>query len=334
VGRRGYAHGMPEPLWDLAGFVLKAIVVTITFIICVGFVFSRARARRSAEPLVRLREVSERWRRNTAAIRAGLAATGKKLARRSKELKPPRPEELPKARVFVLDFKGDVLATQTESLREEVTVVLGVAEQGDEVVVRLESSGGAVHGYGLAASQLARLRAKGIPLTICVDKVAASGGYMMACVGQRVLAAPFAVIGSIGVVAPVPNLHRLLEKHGVDYEDMTAGRYKRTVTLLGRITDEGRTKFKEQLEDTHELFKRFVGEMRPALDVEAVATGEHWYGRRAIELGLVDGLATSDDYLLERASAARVFEVLCERPRSVRERAASMARAALDWLSP
>jgi serine protease SohB len=157
---------------------------------------------------------------------------------------------------------------------------------------------------------------------------------MMACVGARVVAAPFAVIGSIGVVAPVPNLHRLLERHGVDYEDVTAGRFKRTVTLLGRITEEGRAKLKEQIEDTHDLFKRFVSEMRPKLDIEAVATGEHWYGRKALELGLVDMLATSDDYLLEKAQSARIFEVLCERPRSVRERAASMAQAVLAWLSP
>ena len=323
-----YGLVMSQPLWDLVGFVLKAFVVFVTFAACAIVLFSRMRARRGMEPVVRLREVSARWRRNVAAIRAGLAS--KKRVR----LKEPRHEELPKSRVFVLDFKGDVLATQTDSLREEVTVVLGVAEPGDEVVVRLESSGGAVHGYGLAASQLARLRTKNIPLTVCVDKVAASGGYMMACVGEKVIAAPFAVIGSIGVVAPVPNLHRLLERHGVDYENVTAGKYKRTVTLLGRITEEGRSKLKEQIEDTHGLFKAFVGEWRPNLDIEAVATGEHWYGRRAIELGLIDAVTTSDDYLLERASSARVFEVLCERPRSVRERAATMARAAMDWLSP
>jgi serine protease SohB len=323
---------MGQPIWDVVGFAAKSFVVLITFIACTGFLFSRMRARRTAEPYVRLREISERWRRNVLSIQAGLAATGKRFARKP-DMKRPKPEELPKARVFVLDFKGDVMATQTESLREEVTVVLGLAQSGDEVVLRLESSGGAVHGYGLAASQLARLRAKDIPVTVCVDKVAASGGYMMACVGGRVLAAPFAVIGSIGVVAPVPNVHRLLERHGVDYEDVTAGRFKRTVTLLGRITEEGRAKLKEQIEDTHDLFKSFVSEMRPKLDIESVATGEHWYGKKALELGLVDGLSTSDDYLLEKAQSARIFEVLCERPRSVRERAASMAQSVLGWLS-
>ena len=171
---------------------------------------------------------------------------------------------------------------------------------------------------------------KEIPLTVCVDKVAASGGYMMACVGDRIVAAPFAIVGSIGVVAAVPNAHKLLQRFGVEYEDVTAGRYKRPVSLLGSITEEGRQKLKEQIDDTHELFKRFVHDMRPKLDIEAVATGEHWYGTRAVELGLVDQLGTSDDYLVEQARAARVFEVLCEKPKTVRERAFSFARKAAN----
>jgi len=316
-------------LWDVIGFVAKSLIVFVTFSACVGFFFSRMRARRSAEPHVRLREVSARWKRNAHSLRSALALPGKKRwGRRRKPSTPPFDETPLSGRVFVIDFKGDVMATEVESLREEVTVVLGIADAQDEVVVRLESSGGAVHGYGLAASQLGRIRAREIPLTVCVDKVAASGGYMMACVGKKIVAAPFAILGSIGVVAPVPNLHRLLERHGVDYENFTAGRYKRTVSLLGRITDEGREKLKEQLEETHELFKRYISEMRPSLDIESVATGEHWYGTRAVELGLADALTTSDDYLLEKAASARVFEVLCERPRSVRERAVSLANAA------
>lgn len=315
-----------EAVWDLLGFVGKAIVVFVTFAACVGFLFSRARARKPHEPEVRLREVSARWRRQADALRHALTSPPRRRFRRQ-----PKPiiaePNLGAARVFVLDFKGDVLATEVDSLREEVTVVLGIAQPGDEVVVRLESSGGAVHGYGLAASQLARLRDREIPLTVCVDKVAASGGYMMACVGHQVVAAPFAIVGSIGVVAQVPNLHRLLERHGVDYENFTAGRYKRPVSLLGRITEEGKTKLREQLEEVHVLFKDFIRANRPKLDIEAVATGEHWYGTRAVELGLVDTISTSDDFLLKKAQDARVFEVLCERPRTVRERAVSMALA-------
>lgn len=321
-----------EAVWDILSFSGKAVIFFITFAACTAVFFSRVRGRRRQEPHVFLREVSQRWHQNAAAIKHALAHP--KKGRLGRSPKPPKeePSALTK-RVYVLDFKGDIMATGVESLREEVTAIVGIAEAGDEVVVRLESPGGAVHSYGLAASQLARLREKSIPLTICVDKVAASGGYMMACVGTQIVAAPFAVIGSIGVVASMPNVHRLLEKHGVDYQDYTAGRYKRTVTVLGAVTDEGKAKLKEQLEETHDLFKDFIHKMRPALDVEAVATGEHWYGSRAVDLGLIDKLVTSDDYLLERAKEARVFEVECERPRPLRERAASMAYAVLTRLA-
>nr|MBP7911763.1 protease SohB [Pseudomonadales bacterium] len=179
----------------------------------------------------------------------------------------------------------------------------------DRVVVRLESGGGMVHSYGLAAAQLARVRERGIPLTVCVDKVAASGGYLMACVAERVVAAPFAMLGSIGVVAQIPNFHRLLQKHDIDYEMVTAGQYKRTLTLFGHNTDAAREKFTEELEDTHALFKEFVSRYRPALDMQAVATGEAWFGERALALGLVDALGTSDALLQEAARASDVLEI-------------------------
>lgn len=318
-----------DVVWDVVGFVARAIIVFLTFAACVSVFFARARSRRTQEPNILLREVSDRWKRQARSLREALALPPqkkKRFGRKNKALQEPELEPLA-ARVFVLDFKGDVLATEVDSLREEVTVILGIVQAGDEVVLRLESSGGAVHGYGLAASQLARLRSRDIPLTVCVDKVAASGGYMMACVAKEIIAAPFAILGSIGVVAPVPNLNRLLTKHGVDYENFTAGRYKRTVSMLAPITDEGREKFKAELDETHHLFKRFVHEMRPKLAIDELATGEHWYGTRAVELGLADRLCTSDDYLLGKSETARVFEVLCERPRSMRERAASIAQS-------
>jgi serine protease SohB len=321
-----------DHLWGLAEFAGKALLVFLTFVACVGVVATQLRMRRSTEPVVRLVEVSERWRRNVASLGAALefAHQPKRMLRRAP--KPKLVAERPEARVFVLDFKGDVLASETEGLREEITVLSGIARPGDEVVLRLESGGGAVHSYGLAASQLARLKQKSIPLTVCVDKIAASGGYMMACVGQKILAAPFAVVGSIGVVAPVPNAHRLIEKLGIDYQDVTAGEHKRPVSLFGTITDEGRAKLQDQIDETHELFKRFVVDMRPGLDIESVATGEHWYGSRAVELGLVDELRTSDDYLLSRAQDARILELVCDRPRRLRERAASLAQSLLAIL--
>lgn len=214
-----------------------------------------------------------------------------------------------KKRVFVLDFDGDIKASDTEQLRELITVVLSVATPTDEVVVRLESSGGMVHSYGLAASQLSRIVSKDIPLTICVDKVAASGGYMMACVADTIIAAPFAIIGSIGVVAQLPNFHKLLKKNDVDYEMLTAGEYKRTLTMFGENTDKGRQKFIEELEDTHELFKDFIRENRATLDVEKVATGEIWFGTRALQNQLIDEIQTSDEYLFSQKDTADLYEV-------------------------
>jgi serine protease SohB len=208
-----------------------------------------------------------------------------------------------------MDFQGDLHASQVKQLREEITAVLTIAQASDEVLVRLESPGGLVHGYGLAASQLARIRERGIPLTVAVDKVAASGGYLMAVAAQRILAAPFAVVGSIGVVAQVPNVHRLLKRHDVDVEVLTAGKYKRTLTVLGENTAEARQKFIEELEEVHSLFQSFVSAHRPQVDLERVSTGESWHGQHAVELRLVDEIITSDAYLLAQSETADVFEV-------------------------
>ncbi|MEG0280966.1 MAG: protease SohB [Morganella sp. (in: enterobacteria)] len=212
--------------------------------------------------------------------------------------------------VYVIDFKGSLDAHEVESLREEITIILSVAESGlDEVLIRLESPGGLVHAYGLAAAQLTRLREKNIRITIAVDKVAASGGYMMACVADKIVAAPFAILGSIGVVAQVPNIHRLLKKNDIDVEMHTAGQYKRTLTFIGQNTDEGREKFRQELDETHVLFKHFVSENRPSLDIEKVATGEHWYGTQAKDLGLVDEIAVSDDLIIAAIPDHEVIQV-------------------------
>ncbi len=247
------------------------------------------------------------------------------------------PEETSSPRVYVLDFKGSMDAHEVSSLREEVTAVLAVAKPQDQVVVRLESPGGVVHGYGLAASQLQRLREKQIPLTVAVDKVAASGGYMMACVADKIVAAPFSIIGSIGVVAQIPNFNRFLKSKEIDIELHTAGQYKRTLTLLGENTEEGRQKFREDLNETHHLFKDFVHRMRPALDIDQVATGEHWYGTQALEKGLVDEVGTSDDLLLNLMEGRELVGVRFTQRKRLLDRftnsaAESADRLLLRWL--
>jgi len=238
-------------------------------------------------------------------------------------------------KIFVLDFKGDIQASAVENLREEITLILATAKAGrDRVVVRLESPGGMVHGYGLAAAQLVRLRDAGFHLTICVDKVAASGGYMMACIANEIIAAPFAIVGSIGVVAQVPNFNRLLKQHNVDFELYTAGQYKRTVTMFGENTPEGKAKFEEELQQTHVLFKHFVEKYRPQLNVDKVATGEHWYGEDALDLNLVDKLQTSDEYLLALLPQHDVYVINTRKKATLGEKLGLQAAQMADSLIP
>lgn len=246
-------------------------------------------------------------------------AKAKAEKKRLKEGKE-KPEEEQKARLFVLDFNGDVHANAVNALRKEITALLSIAKPNDEVLLKLESPGGVVHGYGLAASQLQRLKAKNIPLTVAVDKVAASGGYMMACVADKIVSAPFAVIGSIGVVAQVPNIHRLLKKHDIDVDVMTAGEYKRTVTLVGENTEKGKQKFQQELEETHDLFKQFVTQHRPQLDIEKIATGEHWFGQQALALNLVDEIATSDDLLVKAVEDKEIIELKYKEKKNLTQR--------------
>ncbi|PVX33448.1 inner membrane peptidase [Pasteurella langaaensis DSM 22999] len=238
-----------------------------------------------------------------------------------KEIKPT---------LYVLDFKGDVQASATGALREEISTILSVAKPEDEVLLRLESPGGVVHGYGLAASQLARLKQHGIKLTVAVDKVAASGGYMMACVADKIVSAPFAIIGSVGVVAQVPNIHRLLKKHDVDVDVMTAGEFKRTVTVLGENTEKGKQKFQQELEETHELFKQFVAQNRPHLDVNQIATGEHWFGQQALNLKLVDEIETSDDLILQAIKEKSVLAVHYKQKKSILQKLGKQAEESAD----
>lgn len=225
-----------------------------------------------------------------------------------------------KPRLFVLSFNGSVDAHEVEDLRQEITAVLSIIKPEDNVIVKLESPGGVVHGYGLAASQLTRFKTKGVSFTAIVDKVAASGGYMMACTANKIVAAPFAIIGSIGVVAQIPNFNRLLKKHDIDVELQTAGEYKRTLTMFGENTEAGRKKFQQELEETHLLFKDFVKENRPNVDIDEVATGEHWFATQAKEKGLVDEIGTSDDFILSHLETHKILAVKYRRRQKLSER--------------
>ena len=256
-------------------------------------------------------------------------AKADKLLAKKKE-KPASDKEESKSKVFVINFKGSIDAKEVSSLREEVSAILSVVTKNDEVFVKLESGGGMVHGYGLASSQLDRIRQHEIPLTVSVDKVAASGGYMMACVANNIIAAPFAILGSIGVIAQLPNFNKLLKKNDIDFEQFTAGEFKRTVTMFGENTEKGKEKFIEELEETHILFKDFVSEHRPSLDLEKVATGEHWFGTKALELGLIDTIQTSDDYLQKLSKSHKVIAIKYEVKKGLAEKFAKAASLSIE----
>ena len=299
-------------------FLAKTATLLGAIIIAVGFILSMSVRRRSnTQEQVEVRRINDKYQQMAYTLEIAMLEKNdrkkkKKSDQKEKKYAAKKAKKIARnerKRIFVLDFHGDIRGSEVALLREEITTVLMVARESDEVLLRLESGGGLVHAYGLAASQLARLREKNIPLTVSVDKVAASGGYLMACVADRILAAPFAIIGSIGVVTQIPNFNRLLKKHDIDFEQVAAGEYKRTVTMFGENTEKGRDKLKAEVEEIHTLFKDFVKEKRPIVSLDEIATGEHWLAKRAFELKLVDELKTSDDYLLSLREESDIFEV-------------------------
>ncbi len=329
-----------SPLQEYALFFAKSVtIVAVVLIPIMAVSLSKRRDQGDSSGRLRVRRLDDVFRAREAAIRAQLKEDGGLLSAAEVEKKEkdktgtgppqargrlaewtrsqltrfrPKPGDGHKGarRIYVLNFRGDIRARAVEALREEITAMLAVARPGeDEAVLRLESPGGVVPAYGLAASQLARVRDAGVHLTVCVDRVAASGGYLMAAVADRILAAPFALVGSIGVVGALPNFHRWLKKHDIDFEQHTAGTYKRTLTLFGENTEEDRQKFRDDLEAIHGQFKGFIHHYRPQLDLERTATGEFWLGERALELGLVDQIQTSDDYLMKRRHEAILLEL-------------------------
>ncbi|MEK2482070.1 protease SohB [Providencia stuartii] len=314
-------------------FLAKVVTIVVAIIALAVFVFGVGMRRQGGRGELKITDLGERYRErqrqmqqvkmNDSEHKAWVKAFKKQQKAKAKSEKAGAKagqSMVKKPCLYVLDFKGSMDAREVGSLREEISAILAVAEQDDEVLLRLESPGGMVHGYGLAASQLSRLKEKNIPLTIAVDKVAASGGYMMACIASKIVAAPFAIIGSIGVVAQVPNIHRLLKKHDVDVELHTAGEYKRTLTMLGENTEQGRKKFIEDLNETHELFKQFVHHNRPSLDIDAVATGEYWYGTQALDKGLIDQIGVSDDIIISAIETKEIISIRYTQGKKMLER--------------
>lgn len=330
-------------LAEYASFLAKTVTLVVAIlVVLISFAALRSKGRRKAAGQLQVSKLNDFYKGLRERLESNLLDKDQLKALRKSESKTEKKNSKKKAeakpRVFVLDFDGDIKASATESLRHEITALLCLATPKDEVVLRLESGGGMVHSYGLASSQLARIRQAGVPLTVCIDKVAASGGYMMACIGEKIISAPFAILGSIGVVAQLPNVNRLLKKHDIDFEVLTAGEYKRTLTVFGENTEKGREKFQEDLDITHQLFKNFVSRYRPQLAIDEVATGEVWLGVAALDKKLIDELQTSDEYLATKAKTAEVFHLHYAERKSLQERvglaaSGSVDRVLLTWWS-
>jgi len=317
-----------EMLLNVGAFSLKSLVLGLVVFGGLLMVISAAMKAKAHEKELEVEDLSEKSKKQTLTIQARILPPKdfKKLLKKEKKSLKDEKKHHDKPKLFVLSFKGDMKASQVDQLRTQVSSVIEVSNpQKDQVLVCIESPGGMVHGYGLAAAQLKRMREKGLHVVAAVDQVAASGGYLMAAVAHEIIAAPFAVVGSIGVVAQVPNIHRLLKKHDVDYEEVTSGKFKRSISYLGKITDEGREHFEKKIGDTHELFKSFVKESRPQLDLEEVGNGDHWYGSEALKLGLIDRIQTSDDFIMESLHSKHVIQIKTPESKNLVKKFASAA---------
>lgn len=307
-------------LFELCLFGLQVFFIVLGFLIVLSFLFSLSQKGKETTSL-KVKSLNKKLSQYRKIIE-NHALDKKTVKKNVKSDKKVEKALIDRKTAYVLSFDGDIHASAVQKLREEVTAVLLTAKSSDQVVVKLKSPGGVVNGYGLAASQLARIKDAGIPLVACIDEVAASGGYMMASVANHIYSAPFAILGSIGVVASIPNFNRLLEKNNVDYLEMTAGEFKRTLTTMGKVTEQGKNKFQDQLESIHGLFKGHVTAHRPKVDIDKVATGEYWFGTQALGLGLVDELKTSDAYLIELSNDHNVLEVSHKEKTTLKEKIA------------
>lgn len=301
-------------------FTLKAIILVVLFLLLiVGIIAIISNSKEKLHNRISIKNLNKKYleiKENLFKEILSKKQFKKFLKDKKHSEKHAKEESDDKKNIFILNFHGDIKATAVSSLSEEVTAILSIAKPKDEVVVCVESGGGMVHAYGLAAAQLQRFRQQNIPLTVIVDKIAASGGYLMASIADKILAAPFAIIGSIGVIVQLPNFHRLLKEKNVDFEQLTAGNFKRTLTMFGHNTEEGREKLQEEIEDIHQLFMKVIKDHRQQVDLDKVATGEHWLGTQALELKLVDDISTSDDYLFKQSNDANLYSICYQQKKS------------------
>ena len=322
-----------EFLTDYGIFLLKVITIALAITIPILIIIGSSKSKTPNKGSLVVKNLSKKYENMGSTIRSSLL-NPKELKKYNKEVQKKNKKDKKKPSkddaVYVLNFNGDIQASEVSKLKNEINAILLSDTKCKEVVIKVESGGGSAYAYGLCAAELKRLVDNKIKLTVCIDKVAASGGYLMSCVASKIIAAPWAIVGSIGVIAQLPNFHRLLKKNSIDFEMHTAGEFKRTLTTLGENTEDGRKKFKSELEDLHLIFKDFVKEQRPQVDTKVVATGEVWQGDKAIEVGLIDELGTSDDYLVGLSKKLKLYEIEYVEKKNLSERFAFSAQLLIE----
>jgi serine protease SohB len=318
--------------WAL--FLAKTVTLVLAIIATAAAILGMVMRHRKTPEVLEITPLNDKYEQVALGLASEILDKKALKAYKKAQKKAAAAANQQKPVLYVLKFEGDMAATHVKALREEVSAILGYHRPEDSVLLVLESPGGMVHQYGLAAAQLERLRAANVTLTVAVDTVAASGGYLMAVVANQIIAAPFAVIGSIGVVAQLPNFHRLLDKHDIDIEMHTAGKYKRTLTMFGKNTKDGREKFQEELDETQTLFKGFVSRYRPQLNIDHVATGEHWYGEDALPLALIDTLGTSDAFIQSHLKTHQVLLLSYAIPERLSKKVRHWLKMTMDRFLP
>jgi serine protease SohB len=320
-----------EILADYLVFLLKVFTIAVAITVPLLLIIGSSKGKTQSKGKLAITNLSEKFEDMGNVVRSS-NMNPKELKKFYKDITKNKKKKTDEkeSSVFVLNFNGDIQASEVEKLKYEINAILLSESECKEVVVKVESGGGSAYAYGLCAAELKRLVDNDISLTVCIDKVAASGGYLMSCVATKIIAAPWAIVGSIGVIAQLPNFHRLLKKNLIDFEMHTAGEFKRTLTTLGENTEDGREKFKADLEDLHVIFKDFVKEQRPEVDTAIVATGEVWQGEEAVRVGLVDSLETSDNYLVNLSKDATLFEIEYIEKKNLSERFAFSMQLILE----
>lgn len=164
------------------------------------------------------------------------------------------------------------------------------------VVLRINSGGGTTSGSEALYNGVRQLAAKR-PVVAIIDGVGASGAYMAALGAERIVANGSAIVGSVGVIAQVPNVSKLLETLGVKVESVRSSPLKAMPSGVEPTSPEARVALEQTVADTYRWFRALVGERRK-LDGDAlagVADGRVFTGRQALELKLIDALGNESD---------------------------------------